>query len=118
MNRTLELLWIKIREYFKHPVDDLRQAKVIVPGRVYSNFGHLCKAVPYTRKELDLMNSPKEELPDELRAEAAKWEQVETHCLLCDLQKEGVPCPIYNVLKDGRTVCEVYKYVIIKKARK
>lgn len=114
MNRTLELIWVKIREYFKHPVEDLRQAVPIVPGRVYNNFGYLCKAVPYKQSELELLNSSKEDLPDEMRAEASQWEHVPTHCLLCDLQKKGIPCPLYNTLKDGRTVCEVYRYVIIK----
>ena len=114
MNRTLELIWVKIREYFKHPVEDLRQAQPIVPKRVYSNFGYLVKAVPYTQKELELINTPKAELPEEMRIEAGRWMDIPNHCLLCDLQKKGVPCPFYNTLKDGRTVCDVYKYVIIK----
>lgn len=114
MNRTLELIWIKIREYFKHPVEDLRQAQTIVPGRVYSNFGYLCKAVPYTKAELEIINSTEEELPDEMRSEANKWENIPNKCLICDFQKKGVPCPWYNKLKDGHMVCDVYKYVIIK----
>lgn len=117
MKRFLELIWVRIRKYFKHPLEDLRQAKPIVPGRLYSNFGYIVKAVPYTKEELRIINSSTEELPDNLQAAAAKWENVPNHCLLCDLQAKGVPCPFYNVLGDGRTVCEVYKYVIIKNSK-
>lgn len=114
MSRTLDLIWVKIREYFKHPVEDIRQAKPILPGRVYSNFGNLCKAVRYTKQELELINSSYEELPEELRLEAVNWEEFPTKCFVCDFQKKGIPCPFYNRLKDGRKVCDVYRYTIIK----
>ena len=117
MKRFLELVWVRIRKYFKHPLEDLRQANPIVPGRLYSNFGYICKAVPYTGEERRIIASSVEELPDDLQAAAQKWESVPNHCLLCDFQKKGVPCPLYNILSDGRTVCEVYKYFIIKNSK-
>ena len=114
MNRTLELLWVKIREFFKHPVEDLRQAYPIVPGRVYNNFGYLCKAVKYSKAEQELIDTPLKDLPEVMRNEASEWGDIYNRCLLCDFQKKGVPCPLINLLKSGRAVCEDYKYIIIK----
>ena len=114
MKRILELIWVRIRKYFRHPLEDLRQANPVVPGRLYSNFGYVCKAVPYTREERRLIGCSIEELPEDMQRSAAKWEEVPVHCLLCDFQKKGVPCPLYNVLADGRTVCDTHRYVIIK----
>lgn len=39
---------------------------------------------------------------------------IPSRCNLCDFHKLGIPCPLYNVLKDGSTVCDTHKYIIIK----
>lgn len=114
MNRTLELVWLAIREYFRHPAEDIRQARPVVPGRLYRNFGYVCKAVRYTADELKIINSEDDELPEAVRLEKARWDSVANQCLLCDFQKKGVPCPYYNQLKNGRTVCDEYRYVILR----
>lgn len=42
-------LWV--RTYFKHPLENIRQARPIVPGRLYTNFGNVTKAVRYSEAE-------------------------------------------------------------------
>ena len=72
----------------------------------------------YAFKALDI---PEDEwielkdLPEDMRNEASQWGDIYNRCLLCDFQKKGVPCPLINLLKSGRAVCEDYKYIIIKK---
>ena len=118
MNRTFDLMWLVLREFFKHPAEDIRQANPIVPGRVYRNFGYVCKAVPYSSREQSIIISSRENLPDDLRKMAEKWQDIPNHCLLCDFQKQGIPCPLYNQLKNGQTVCDTHKYVILQKPKK
>lgn len=140
MNRTIELLWLRIREYFKHPAEDIRQAHPIVPGRLYSNFGYICKAVRYRPHEQAMVDKDKQQesaglnpevLLEQVRCvgirntdtirtmqqEADNFQDIPASCRLCDFRKQGLPCPIYNTLKDGTTVCDTHKYVIIKNQR-
>lgn len=142
MNRTFDLLWLRIREYFKHPAEDLRQAKSIVPGRLYNNFGYICKAVPYSSSEKAKIEKIREEklgkssgvIADMLKQEVvsgntagggfdaiddevARLSSIGDGCFFCDLHRKCIPCPLYNTLKDGSDVCEKYKYVILKKQR-
>lgn len=113
MNRSIELLWLRVREYFKHPAEDIRQAHPVVPGRLYYNFGYICKAVPFTSAEKRMIDGV-DDLTPELHREQKTWANCPTSCLFCDLQKKGLPCPLINTLADGRTVCQHYKYIIIK----
>ena len=145
MKRFFDMLRLWLRNYFKHPVENIRQAKPIVPGRLYSNYGNICKAVPYNSEEKKLMEVDREyenaiqkgfgcslspegllelvrsvggdkETVDRLRS-AIEEENVPAKCMLCDFHKR-IPCPYFNELADGRCVCDEYKYVIIKSARK
>lgn len=144
MNRTLDLLWLKIRQYFKHPVENIRQAVPIKPGRLYENYGYICKAVPYTAREqllvnADLANDEQERMAldsdilleqvkavgirntddiQRLQQEASEVSTAAVSCQLCDFAKVGLPCPIYNQLKDGSTVCDTHKYIILKRPEK
>lgn len=131
-------LWL--REYFKHPLENIRQANPIVPGRLYRNFGNVCKAVPLTRQEQALIREMKvtdhgEIVPShtpealmelarsahgnhrmvkEYQALFDKEDNVPPRCLFCDFHRMGIPCPIHNILANGSTVCDSHKYIIIK----
>lgn len=135
MNRTLDLLWLKVRTYFKHPAEDIRQAKPIVPGRLYTNFGYIVKAVPLKERELLFIKQTETHgaLPHELVRDMSHNDDVikqisqlnempgipttdlPSRCNFCDFYRTGIPCPFFNVLKDGTTVCDTNKYVILKK---
>lgn len=134
MNRTLDLLWLKVRTYFKHPAEDIRQANPIVPGRLYTSFGYICKAVPLSERERLFISQTENRgaLPflllrdikpggDMIRQIAALQElpdipdsDLPSRCNFCAFYHEGLPCPIYNMLKDGSTVCDTHKYIILK----
>lgn len=129
-----DLLRIWQREYFKHPVENIRQAKPIIPGHLYHNFGNICKAVPMSASELRYVAGFSEyealspyllrdidksgnglESIIELQKEGGE-DAVPVRCNLCDFYKYGIPCPVHNVLADGSTVCDSHKYIIIKRA--
>lgn len=145
MNRKLNLIWLRIREYFKHPAEQIRQADPIIPGRMYSNFGYICKAVRYRPHEQqmvetdnhnrDLAQHENSELMNELEANRLEWlryvdkrdpnvikaiqqesdnQNIPVKCSMCGFQRVGIPCPVYNRLADGCTVCDTHKYVILK----
>ena len=144
MNRTFDLLWLAIRQFFKHPVENIRQANPIKPGRLYENYGYICKAVPYTPREQILVNNylntdekagialDSDILLEQVKAlgirntdeikrlqqEAAMASNTPVCCQLCDFAREGIPCPIYNQLKDGTSVCDTHKYIILKTPKK
>ena len=144
MNRTFDLLWLAIRQFFKHPVENIRQAIPIKPGRLYENYGYICKAVPFTAREqllvnIDMANDEKvgmaldsEILLEQVKAlgirntdeikrlqqEAAIASNTPVCCQFCDFAKVGIPCPIYNQLKDGSNVCNTHKYIILKRPEK
>ena len=137
MNRTFDLLWLRIREYFKHPAEDLRQARPIVPGRLYSNFGYICKAVPLNHQELSFLKDSEgksavaapileniskrgnflSQLRDLQEMPGVVASGVPCRCNFCHLYRESIPCPFYNQLADGSTVCDTHKYVILKNQR-
>ena len=142
MNRTIDLLWLRIREYFKHPAEDLRQAKPIIPGRLYNNFGYICKAIPFSSSEKakieKIRKDKQEQKSGELERlvteemlngntssgnmfavgdEVARLNSVGDGCFFCDFHRKCIPCPFYNTLKDGSDVCDTHKYVILKKQR-
>lgn len=128
-----------LRSYFKHPLENIRQAKPIVPGRLYTNFGNICKAVRYRPHEQALVNHcrtyadhtaiPPNEMMEVLRrlklnketADFLKREmelnELPARCSLCDFHRQGIPCPIYNELADGSTVCDTHRYIIIKRVK-
>ena len=134
MNRTFDLLWLRIREYFKHPAEDIRQAKPIVPGRLYTSFGYIVKAVPLSERErLFIKQSEKAgALPVELLRDIDSGGDIirqiiqlhvmpdipntglPSRCNFCDFYRKGLPCPVYNILKDGSVVCDTNKYIILK----
>ena len=134
MNRTLDLLWLKVRTYFKHPAEDIRQANPIVPNRLYSSFGYIVKAIPLTEREKLFIKQtekrgalPVELLRDikpgkDMLRQIAQLQQVTglqlselpSRCNFCDFYHQGLPCPIYNTLKDGTVVCDSHKYTILK----
>lgn len=135
MNRNFELLWLKVRTYFKHPAEEIRQAIPIIPRRLYMSFGYICKAVPLTERERlfikqtegmgalpiellrdikpgdDMMRSISQlqELPN------LQGSDLPSRCNFCAFYHNGLPCPMYNILQDGTTVCDTHKYVILKK---
>ena len=135
MNRTLDLLWLKIRTYFKHPAEEIRQAKPIIPGRLYTNFGHIVKAVSLTEREklfikqtenhgalpIELLRDikPGDDMVKQLsqlhEISGIQTSDLPSRCNFCDFYKEGLPCPFYNLLKDGSVVCDTHKYIILKK---
>lgn len=136
MNRKLDLIWLRIREYFKHPAEDIRQANPVVPGRLYKNFGYVCKAVPLSARERDYIANPNAcGLPVELLGDMRPSDDVvgqlhqlhqlpgiptsdiPARCNFCDFYRLGIPCPFYNILADGRVVCDSNKYIILKKPR-
>ena len=137
-----ELIWLRIREYFKHPAEDIRQARPIVPGRLYANFGYICKAVPYTKDERQCLREMKSQRRDDPAAavsnqvlleqvrvmsknvgrirdlQDSEWlNETQEQCVFCDFHRLTIPCPLYNTLKDGSTVCDTHKYVILKNQR-
>jgi len=158
--RLFDLFRSWLHDYFKHPLENIRQARPIIPGRLYSNFGNICKAVPMTDEELAFVAAHKFALPlgvltavpgasiqfmEDLYSELGdEKEELDTQtgdlnelykkqkelqrtqlrisfddgipsrCNLCDFHKNGIPCPLYNILKDGSTVCDTHKYIIIK----
>jgi hypothetical protein len=59
MKPYLDLLRLWLREYFKHPVENIRQAYPIVPGRLYRNFGNICKVTPYTKAQQMMIDEQK-----------------------------------------------------------
>ena len=129
-----DLLRLWMLNFFKHPVENIRQAKPIIPGRLYRNFGNICKAVPYTSAEKKYLKESVgykaldpylltdiDKSGNGLRSIRALQEKggpddTPSRCNLCDLYKSGIPCPIYNILKDHSAVCDSYKYIIIKRA--
>ncbi len=133
MNRTLDLLWLKVRTYFKHPAEEIRQAKPIVPGRLYTSFGYICKAVPLTAKErlflqqtenigalpIELLRdiNPNQDMVhqiSQLNTLDIPHTDLPSRCNFCAFHHRGLPCPFYNILKDGSTVCDTHKYIILK----
>lgn len=132
MNRTFDLIWLRIREYFKHPAEDIRQARPIVPGRLYSNFGYICKAVPLTKAQREYLQTDQKALPSclfydrpilnperlhQLHEMVAERTDTPLHCEFCDFYRLGIPCPFYNTLKNGSVVCHTHRYVILKNQR-
>lgn len=137
MNKKLDLLWLRIREYFKHPAEDIRQANPIVPGRLYSSFGYICKAVPLTEREKLFIKQTENvgALPVELVRDMKHGDDVvkqiaelnnmpdmphtdlPSRCNFCDFYRSGIPCPFFNILADGSTVCDSHKYIILKNQR-
>lgn len=147
MNRFFDILKLWVRNYFKHPVENIRQAKPIIPGRLYQNFGNVCKAVKYANAEKEFIaeasamasrmlasgesNSIRlspEGIMEMVRTTGCNKEAIErlqeslnqsdlpAKCCFCDFHKKGIPCPIHNQLADGSTVCDQYRYIIIKPA--
>ena len=133
MNRTLDLLWLKVRTYLKHPAEEIRQAKPIVPGRLYTSFGYICKAVPLTAKErlflqqtenigalpIELLRdiNPNQDMVhqiSQLNTLDIPHTDLPSRCNFCAFHHRGLPCPFYNILKDGSTVCDTHKYIILK----
>ncbi len=134
MNRTLDLLWLKVRTYFKHPAEEIRQANPIVPGRLYTSFGYICKAVPLTQRELLYIRQTEDRgaLPVELLRDIKPGKdylnqihqldditgcattELPSRCNLCPFYHIGLPCPMYNLLQDGTVVCDTHKYIILK----
>ena len=130
----IDLFRLWLRNYFKHPVENIRQANPIVPGRLYHNFGNACKAVAMTERERQLIRQTEKlgALPIELLRDIKEYDlrqvrqlyslpdvsqkEIPSRCSLCDFYKKGVPCPLFNILKDGSTVCDTHRYVIIKPA--
>ena len=149
-----DLVRLWLRNYLKHPVENIRQADPIVPGRLYHNFGNVCKARPYNSQEKQILSeicdaqvaaltasfeddksrmqtiAPAGVTPEGIMemvrstsgnvmsAERIKsmlqQQDFPTFCHLCDFHKHGIPCPVHNRLKDGSTVCESHRYIIIK----
>lgn len=135
MKKKLYLLLAWLREYFKHPIENIRTADPIVPNRTYRNFGNICICVPYTSEEIYyLAKWPEYALPLTLVLQASHSgntlreldnmysslydhvpkSQVPSKCVLCDFYKSGIPCPLNNHFKDGSTACDTHKYIIIK----
>ena len=130
----LDLFRLWVRSYFKHPLENIRQANPIIPNRIYHNFGNACKAVPLSSAELKYISesSKYHALPPCLLKDIDKSgnglhsirelqqhcgeDGIPVRCNFCDFHKNGVPCPVCNVLKDGSTVCDTHKYIIIKPA--
>ena len=52
-----------------------------------------------------------------IQQEAANWNNLPARCRLCDFNEKSIPCPFFNELADGSTVCDTHKYVIIKSPR-
>ncbi len=136
MGRKLELLWLRVREYFKHPAEDIRQANPIVPKRLYYCFGNIVKAVPLSEAEKEFIKLSGEsggalpvELLRDLKFNKNKVGQLlqlqqmpnmpqsglPARCNFCDFYLNGLPCPLFNILKNGETVCDTHKYIILKK---
>lgn len=145
MKHRLDFLRLWMRNFFKHPVENIRQANPIVPRRLYSNFGNICKARPYTAQELRIIENTEkarqvantavnsygytpEGLLEMVRSMGADKKAVQRlqydlsqpdvlpKCHICDFNLRGIPCPIHNLLADGSTVCDSHRYVIIKPA--
>ena len=134
MKRIIELSLLRIREYFNHPAEDIRQARPIIPGRLYSNFGYICKAVPLTSRQKDYIfamsdlnalpvclfyDRPIHE-PDRLRQlhdMVKETTETPVRCEFCDFYRKGLPCPFYNTLKDNSVVCHTHRYEILKHQR-
>ena len=134
MNRTLDLLWLKVRTYFKHPAEEIRQAKPIIPGRLYTSFGYIVKAVPLTEREKLFIKQTENrgalpiELLRDIKSDSDMVKQLSqlqeipgmqssglpSRCNFCDFYHNGLPCPMYNVLQDGTVVCDSHKYIILK----
>jgi len=128
-----DLFRIWLRQYFKHPIENIRQANPVVPRRIYHNFGNICKTVPlssselkyiresddchalspYLLKDLDKCGNSLQSMR-ELQQHTGEY-GVPVRCNFCDFYKHGLPCPVHNVLADGTTVCDTHRYVIIKK---
>lgn len=131
----LDLFKAWLHEYFKHPIPNIRTARPIIPGKLYDNFGNICKAVPMTDVEKAAVSRDKhvdtgngvylmqqvKMLHGNLDAIkklqiAASQAAVPVKCTLCDFY-DRVPCPIFNTLADKTTVCDTYKYKIIRYAK-
>ena len=135
MKHRLDLLRLWLRSYFGHPVESIRQADPVIPGRFYRNFGNICKAVPYTADEQQYVKESQgcEALSPYLLRDLEKAgnglqslrelqkqggdQSVPPQCNLCDFYKWGVPCPLVNALADGSNVCDTHRYVIIKRVK-
>ncbi len=94
--------WILIKFWFMrkfgYQPERIRQAEIIIAGRIYDNFGHFVRAVPLTEAERDVVKVSGYKYP----------------CVVCDLFIQGIPCPLINRLPSGEEVCEKHKYEIIK----
>ena len=131
MGKTIDLIKVWAHEYFKHPLENIRQANPVVPGRLYRNFGNVCKAVPLSQSQKKYIEESREYgalapciLDDIERSgngiKSMRMIQERTEdgppvrCNFCDFYRNGIPCPVINTLADGSLVCETHRYIIIK----
>lgn len=126
MRRKWDLFIVWLREYFKHPLENVRTVEAVIPGKLYHNMGHVCKLVSLTDKEKEVLrlqqeHPNKEEYRQMLMTQSGKEfksageigrcvEMYGTVCQFCDFFKKSLACP---------PVCRIEneKYVIIKEAR-
>lgn len=138
MKKYLDLFRIWLHEYFHHPLENIRQANPINPKRLYTNFGNVCKMVPYRPHEraaitetehgnsdmepealMEIVRSCRgnKNIVKAMEASLQETQFTPVKCLLCAFHNNGVPCPVHNMLADGSVVCDKYKYIIIKPAK-
>jgi hypothetical protein len=131
MNKThfFDRLHAWFREYTKHPLESLRQAEVIRPRRLYDHYGYIVKPVPLASEERKALSRwPDMALPSAVLSgmytvssisryydEHKVSTSVPARCNLCDLYRHSLPCPYFNVLRNGDIACKHFKYVIIKR---
>lgn len=117
-----------LREYFRHPLENLRQANPVQPKRLYNYFGYTVKLLPMSSDERKALKSwPDMALPPNILAnmhalsaisrfydENPVQSDIPARCNFCGIYRKSLPCPYFNILADGSTACEHGKYVIIK----
>jgi hypothetical protein len=108
MEKFLDLINAWAHEYFKHPLPDIRVTKAIKPGKLYQHYGYIIKAVPLSKKEVNAIKYEKKKY--------GNTDKPSAKCQQCPLYK-NLPCPLYNTLKNGKTVCDYNRYKIIKNAQ-
>lgn len=126
MRRKWDLFIVWLREYFKHPLENVRTVDVVVPGRLYHNMGHICKMVSLTKDEqevlrLQRLQPDKEAYKKALMTasgknfksagEIGRYMEMYGHaCQFCDFFKKSLVCPLKCELENE-------KFIVIKEAK-
>lgn len=130
MRRMWRRLWLRLRDWLKHPLENLgtmERPVDVKPGKLYYYYGRIVRTRKPMQDEaglvakskeayraerqalMDKINSLADSGMDEATIAVTSRQMLENlnemqfcHCRICDLQRSGLPCPtLKRRWKDG-----------------